>query len=287
MGPFAIAALGAGALVTTAAAGIVLLRRKVLGKAVQVDVEKGLEENILERREGTGPGWKEYVEVDEKATSELLVPLVGAFHAQKETDVVDANPFQAPLTLKPPLAALNQCPDPPARSVRHQFGPIPVPMGDISDTHNWDHAPVFPPGLPVPARAVAVARPISARLHPLSELGPLDTGVSGITSWPVLAPTPIEEMRARSDGQGEQVQLDVKDDVAPQDDLSASSPEFPREQPIAPSSLGLPVSSGIIDESGEVDPFGDPTDSVHSPLFRSFPRHGRKHIAGLHPPKRF
>ncbi|KAG8690560.1 hypothetical protein FRC11_010747 [Ceratobasidium sp. 423] len=263
MGPVIVAALGAGAFVTTAAAGVILLRRKVMGKAVEVDVEKGLEENAVERREPTGPGWKEYTEVDEKVTYELRVPLVAAFQSQKELDAADAGVSRTPLTPIPRLPTLHHFPDP--HNVRQPASPIPILEGDISDTYNRDHAPRFPPGLPVPAKAVAVDRPISARLNPLSELGPLDTGVSGITSWPVLAPTPVEEMRARANGQGEHLEPDIKNDVVPQDELSASSPKSPCGLETAPSDLIVAVSSKSIHESDDEDPFADPVDLVRSP----------------------
>ncbi|CAE6441625.1 unnamed protein product [Rhizoctonia solani] len=261
MGPVVVAALGAGAFVTTAAAGVILLRRKFLGKAVEVDVEKGLEDDATERRERTGPGWKEYTEIDEKGAYELRVPLVAAFQSQRESDVADT---RTPLTPMPRLPTLHHCQDLPTPNVRQQVDPLPILEGGISDTHNQDRAPVFPPGLPVPAK-VAVDGPISARLNPLSELDPLDTGVSGITSWPVLAPTPVEEMRTRANGQGEHSEPDIKNDVVPQDEPSASSPKFPCELEIAPGDPIVPVSSESIHESDDGDPFADPVDSVHSP----------------------
>ncbi|CAE6445001.1 unnamed protein product [Rhizoctonia solani] len=269
MGPIVIAALGAGAFVTTAAAGVILLRRKVLSRAVEVDVEKGPEENVMERREGTGPGWKEFTEVDEKGTYELLVPLVGAFHSQQETDVTDADRSRTPLSPKPQFATLHQFPDPPTTYVQQQVDPVPMLEGDISDTHEQDHAPAFPPGLPVPAEPVAVATPISVRLNRLSGLSPLDTGGT-ITSWPVLAPTPIEELRTKANGQGEQAKSDIRDDVVPQDEQPASSPKA-RNPEIIPIDPIVPSPSEVVQESDEVDPFADPPDSLHSPLSQVSP----------------
>ncbi|KAH7337573.1 hypothetical protein B0J17DRAFT_431372 [Rhizoctonia solani] len=262
MGPIVIVALGAGAFVTTVAAGAILLRRKVLNRVVDVDVEKGPEENIMERREGTGPGWKEFTEVDEKGTYELLVPLVDAFQSQKETDVTDANRSRAPLSPKPQLAALYRFPEPPTTYVQQQVDPVPILEGDISDTHEQDHAPAFPPGLPMPAEQVAVATPISVRPNRLSGLSPLDTGGT-ITPWPVLAPTPIEEMRTKANGQGGQAKSDIRDDVDPQDEQPASSlKSYNPEIALNDSIVSRP--SELVHESDEADPFADPAELVHS-----------------------
>ncbi|KDN47600.1 hypothetical protein RSAG8_03390, partial [Rhizoctonia solani AG-8 WAC10335] len=260
MGPIVVVALGAGAFVTTAVAGAILLRRTLLGKAVEIDVEKGPEENIMERRE-TGPGWKEYTEVDEKGTYELLVPLVGALRSPRETDVTDANGSRTPLSPMPRLPILHQYPDLSTPNVRQQVDPIPVLEGDISDTY----APAFPPGLPVPAKSVAVVTPIPTRLGPISQLGPLDTGVAGITSWPVLAPTQVEEMRARANvsGQGEHTASDIKDDVVPQGEPSASSLKPTCELEMAPNDSSVPAFSGSLHESDEAS--ADPVDSVQNP----------------------
>ncbi|CAE6499177.1 unnamed protein product [Rhizoctonia solani] len=255
MGPIVIVALGAGAFVTTAAAGAILLRRKFLGKPVETDVEKGLEENIMERRQ-TGPGWKEHVEVDEKGPYELLLPLVGAL-SPRETDVTDADASRTPLSPISRAPAIHQYPGLSTHNVRQQFDPVPTLEGDISDTH----APVFPPGLPVPAKSVAVATPIPTRLGPISELNSLDTGMV-ITSWPVLAPTPVEELRTKANGQGGLAESDIKHDVVPQDEPSASSLE-PCELKVAPDDSSAPTVS--IHESDKADPFVDPADSVPSP----------------------
>ncbi|KAL5639855.1 hypothetical protein ACGC1H_006433 [Rhizoctonia solani] len=255
MGPIVFVALGAGAFVTTAAAGAILLRRKFLGKPVEIDLEKGLEENIMERRP-TGPGWKEHVEVDEKGPYELLLPLVGAL-SPRETDVTDTYGSQMPLSPISRLPAMHQCSGLSTPNVGQQFDPIPVLEGDISDTD----APVFPPGLPVPAKSVAVATPIPTRLGPISELSPLNTGMA-ITSWPVLAPTPVEEMRTKANGEGGLADSDIKHDVVPQDEPSVSSPE-PSELEVAPDDSSVPV--GSIHECDGANLFAEPADSVPSP----------------------
>ncbi|CAE7092925.1 unnamed protein product [Rhizoctonia solani] len=272
MGPVALVALGAGAFVTTAAAGAILLRRKLLGKQVEIDLEKGPE--IMEQRE-TGPGWKEFTEVDGKGPYELLMPLVGAL-SPRETDVTDANGSRASLSPRPQFPTLQQYPDLSAPNPRQQLDPVPVLEGDISDSY----APAFPPGLPVPAKSVAVTTPLPTRLGPISELGPLDTGVAAITSWPVLAPTPVEDMRARANGLGheEQPKPDITGDVVPPDEPSASSLKLICDPEIAPDDSSGPSSSASAHESEEVDPFADPGDLAHSPCSEDPPDGGGQSV---------
>ncbi|CAE6461014.1 unnamed protein product [Rhizoctonia solani] len=267
MGPIIIAALGAGAFVTTVAVGAILLHTKVLSKSVEVDAEKGLEQNALERRE-VGPGWKEFTEEDEKSatsTSELLLPLF----QNQESDIADtlAKAPRAPLTPAhlPPLQESCSLSNP---SAQQRAGQVIIPEDDISETCDWHEGPAFPPGLPLPAN-VAVVAPISAPSNRISDLSPLDTEVSGVASWPVLAPTPIEETRGRTNGPGAKVNSiqtkkpDIKDDVVPQDELSSSSSQ-PGEPGIVFNDMMIPASVSI-HGSDEEDPFADPTDPAYSP----------------------
>ncbi|CEL54971.1 hypothetical protein RSOLAG1IB_07464 [Rhizoctonia solani AG-1 IB] len=269
MGPILIAALGAGAFVTTAVAGAILFHRKVLTKSVPADAEKGSEQNALERRE-TGPGWKEFTEQDDKtatSTSELLLPLF----QNQESDITDTLPKapQAPLDLTPVHPSLLQeGSDPPNSYAQLRIDKPPGPERDISDTHDLHEGPAFPPGLPLPAN-VAVATPISVLPNRISGLSPLDTGVSRISSWPILAPTPVEEAHDRANGEGgkkHSIQMeepDIKDDVVPPDELSSSSPQH-SESKIAFSNTTVPASVSVRGHD-EGDPFADPADSAHSP----------------------
>ncbi|KAF8717380.1 hypothetical protein RHS02_09674, partial [Rhizoctonia solani] len=264
MGPLAIAALGAGAFVTTAVAGVILLHRKVFTKSVQVDTEQGLSENALERREGTGPGWKEFTEEDEKATtsiSELLLPLF----PNQESDIGDT------LAKGPQVLINNPLRGPPgllSPGTQQRANSVLVPEGDISDTRDWGDGPVFPPGLPLPAN-VAVATPILASSNRPPYLSPLDTGVSGIALWPILAPTPAEEIHCRANGQEGKVNSiltekpGIKDDVVPQDEPSSSSSRS--GQHLTVSSITMIPASTSIHEPEKRDPNGDPTDLAHHP----------------------
>ncbi|KAF8752014.1 hypothetical protein RHS01_07942 [Rhizoctonia solani] len=200
MGPLAIAALGAGAFVTTAVAGVILLHRKVFTKSVQVDTEQGLSENALERREGTSPGWKEFTEEDEKATtsiSELLLPLF----PNQESDIGDT------LAKGPQVLINNPLRGPPVFSVQvHSNEPTRLSARSTIASEcgcGYAYFSIF---------------------EPPTLLSPLDTGVSGIALWPILAPTPAEEIHCRANGQEGKVNSiltekpGIKDDVVPQDE---------------------------------------------------------------------
>ncbi|KAB5591558.1 hypothetical protein CTheo_4987 [Ceratobasidium theobromae] len=205
----AIIALGAGAFVTTAVAGTLLLHGKMGGvlartglgsfrRKAEVDIEKGPAQGV-ERK-----GWKEFTGDDEKEanpTSELLAPLIVAL--PKETDVADVSVIRTPLSAERLISASSQCCELPSapvdepRAEVRSASPTRVPLleGDISDTREWDHAPSLPLGLDV---EVAVVKPLLAlETHSswAAGLEPLDVSMDGVISWPVLVPTPVEELR--------------------------------------------------------------------------------------------